>query len=60
MMYSVALVYLALLVAQVWGWVGNLIQTFHAANVTPIGADFLLGIVGIFLPPVGAIKYFFF
>jgi hypothetical protein len=48
--------YILLLVAIIVGWIGNLIHAFHTTGTT----DLILTLVGVFAPPLGAIKFFFF
>jgi hypothetical protein len=38
-------------IAAVCGWINNIIWTFHQTEVLPL----VLGIVGIFVAPVGAV-----
>lgn len=51
-----AVVGCALVGAGVWGWVWNIIKVF---SVSELGTEFILRVVGIFLPIIGAIYGYF-
>ena len=52
------LVYLLLIIAGAVGWVLNIIAIAHA-DFAHIGGMLVLRVVGIFVPPLGAVLGFF-
>lgn len=52
---TVIVLYLALIVFSVVGYFGNLFHAFTAA-----GSDLLWSVVGVFIPFIGVLKFWFF
>lgn len=52
------LVVLTLWLAGIAGWVVNIIEVFHA-NFTVLTGELILRVIGIFVPPLGAIMGLF-
>ena len=50
----IALVFILLWVAAVFGWVLNIVEVFNTVNL-PVTAMFILRCIGIFVAPLGAI-----
>ncbi|WP_287248886.1 hypothetical protein [Mesorhizobium sp.] len=51
-MKTLALLYLAFIVTVVTGWVMNIVDIINYTG--PMGGEFVLRVVGIFLAPLGA------
>ena len=52
------LFYLAIIVGTIWGWIINLKYVMNLQSVQTVGD--MIHIIGIFLPPLGAIMGWFF
>jgi hypothetical protein len=50
---------LIIVITAIVGWVMNLFELFHMIG-EPIGTEFIIRIVGIFVAPIGTIMGFFF
>lgn len=53
-MKTIALVYIAVWVAGIVGWIANLVQIVHTAS-DPITGLFILKCIGVVAAPVGSI-----
>ena len=53
------LVWIAFVVAVLVGWVMNIVQLIHLSGTATLTLGIILRIVGIFVPPLGAIMGYF-
>lgn len=60
MLNGIRVAYLVAVILVFIGWVGNFFHLFSVDFGHGVTTDAVLTVLGLFLPPVGAVNFFFF